>query len=68
MSTTKESVKKIQEGIADTSKQFQEGITETGRDVWYAGLGVLSTVEEEGSKLFNKFVDKGRGKWHNKLK
>jgi poly(hydroxyalkanoate) granule-associated protein len=28
--------------------------------VWLAGLGALSTVEEEGSKLFQQLVDKGR--------
>jgi poly(hydroxyalkanoate) granule-associated protein len=27
--------------------------------VWLAGLGALATVEEEGSKLFGRLVDRG---------
>ena len=28
-------------------------------DIWMAGLGVLKTAAEEGTKLFQSFVDKG---------
>lgn len=58
--SNKDALQKLQEGITETSKQIQEGVTETSRQVWYAGLGVLSTVEEEGTKLFNRFVEMGK--------
>ncbi len=34
-------------------------LRESVHKVWLAGLGALSTAEEEGSKLFNTLVDKG---------
>ncbi len=43
-----------------TAKDLQSELTERGRDVWLAGLGALATVEEEGTKLFNNLVDRGR--------
>lgn len=45
----------------DISKEARPGITENMRDIWLAGLGLFSTVEEEGEKLFNRFIEKGRG-------
>jgi len=35
-------------------------LTERGREIWLAGLGALSRVEEEGDKVFNTLVDRGR--------
>lgn len=40
--------------------EWQEELTESGRNIWLAGLGALATVEEEGSKLFNRFVERGK--------
>ena len=37
----------------------KEDMAERSRDIWLAGLGALSAVEEEGSKLFKKLVDRG---------
>lgn len=51
MSTKKEKV---------TLKKIQEEIAGTSEDIWLAGLGVFSTIESEGNKLFDKFVDKGK--------
>jgi poly(hydroxyalkanoate) granule-associated protein len=47
---------------ADTqaAEQSQSELTERGREVWLAGLGALATVEEEGTKLFNRLVDRGQ--------
>jgi len=39
---------------------LQDELTKRGREVWLAGLGALATVEEEGSKLFNRLVDRGQ--------
>ena len=38
----------------------KESAKDKGREIWLAGLGVFSTVEEEGAKLFNKFIEKGK--------
>jgi poly(hydroxyalkanoate) granule-associated protein len=43
-----------------SAKKLQDELADRGRDVWLAGLGALATVEEEGSKLFNNLVDRGR--------
>jgi poly(hydroxyalkanoate) granule-associated protein len=47
---------------ADTeaAEQPQSELTERGREVWLAGLGALATVEEEGTKLFKRLVDRGQ--------
>lgn len=39
---------------------LQDELTQRGREVWLAGLGALATVEEEGSKLFGRLVDRGQ--------
>jgi len=36
-----------------------DALSGRAREVWLAGLGALASVEEEGSKVFNKLVDKG---------
>ena len=45
---------------ASDSDTLQDELTERGREVWLAGLGALATVEEEGTKLFNRLVDRGQ--------
>lgn len=45
---------------ASHSDTLQDELTERGREVWLAGLGALATVEEEGTKLFNRLVDRGQ--------
>ncbi len=42
-------------GFADLPSE----LSERGRDVWLAGLGALSRVEEEGEKLFKNLVERG---------
>ena len=37
------------------------GPAETARRIWLAGLGALATAEEEGGKLFDGLVKRGRG-------
>lgn len=43
-----------------TFEDMQKEWAERGRDVWLAGLGALATVEEEGSKLFARLVERGK--------
>jgi poly(hydroxyalkanoate) granule-associated protein len=42
-------------------KKLQEDVFTGTRKVWLAGLGALSTVEEESTQLFEQLVEKGRG-------
>ena len=44
----------------DTTKKIPEEIVEKTREIFLAGLGLFATVEEEGSALFNKFLEKGK--------
>lgn len=39
---------------------LQNELSKRGREVWLAGLGAVATVEEEGSKLFDSLVDRGK--------
>ena len=42
-------------------KTFQGELKDSVNKVWLAGLGALSTAEEEGSKLFKNLVERGEG-------
>ena len=58
-------VSKQKAGSAKTEKpalslpELPDELAERGREIWLAGLGALSMVEEEGVKLFNSLVEKG---------
>lgn len=45
---------------ANSFEDMQKELADRGRDVWLAGLGALATVEEEGSKLFARLVERGK--------
>jgi poly(hydroxyalkanoate) granule-associated protein len=61
-STSKQnsSAHKTSKRAASRPESLQDELTERGREVWLAGLGALATVEEEGTKLFNRLVDRGQ--------
>jgi polyhydroxyalkanoate synthesis regulator phasin len=40
-------------------KSVQDELRESAHRVWLAGLGALSAAEEEGSKLFQRLVERG---------
>ena len=42
------------------TETLQTELTKRDRDVWLAGLGALATVEEEGNKLYNRLVERGK--------
>lgn len=42
-------------GVAD----LPNALSERGREIWLAGLGALSRVEEEGEKIFRNLVERG---------
>jgi poly(hydroxyalkanoate) granule-associated protein len=41
------------------AKELQQDMVESAHKIWLAGLGAMAVAEEEGSKLFRTFVDKG---------
>ena len=53
--STKSTAKKDSFSFTD----LPDELAERGREIWLAGLGALSMVEEEGSKLFSTLVSKG---------
>lgn len=40
--------------------KLQDELKDAAHKIWLAGLGALSTAEEEGTKLFNRLVDRGK--------
>lgn len=40
-------------------KQSSKDLRESAHKIWLAGLGALTSAEEEGTKVFNKLVEKG---------
>ncbi len=46
--------------VKETAKKLPEELVEKTKDIFLAGLGLFATIEEEGSQLFNKFVEKGK--------
>jgi poly(hydroxyalkanoate) granule-associated protein len=41
-------------------KKLQDDLKESAHRIWLAGLGALAAAEQEGSKVFNRLVDRGR--------
>mgnify|MGYP006296315939 CR=1 FL=1 len=41
-------------------KKLPDEVTGRAREIWLAGLGALSQLEEEGDKLFKTLVDRGK--------
>ena len=41
-------------------KTVQEDLKESAHRIWLAGLGALAAAEQEGTKMFNRLVDRGR--------
>ena len=50
-----------QKELQDKARKIQDEITERSREIWLAGLGIFSTIEKEGAKLFQDFVERGEG-------
>lgn len=45
---------------SNDSKKLQDDLKESAYRVWLAGLGALAAAGEEGTKAFNRLVDRGR--------
>lgn len=43
-----------------SDKKLQDDLKESAHRIWLAGLGALAAAEQEGTKMFNRLVDRGR--------
>jgi poly(hydroxyalkanoate) granule-associated protein len=41
-------------------KNLQDELKESAYRIWLAGLGALAAAEQEGTKVFNRLVERGR--------
>ncbi len=46
--------------MSDATKNLQDELRESAHRIWLAGLGALSSAGEEGTKMFDRLVDRGR--------
>jgi poly(hydroxyalkanoate) granule-associated protein len=44
----------------DNTKKLQDDLKESAQKIWLAGLGALAAAGDEGGKLFDRLVDRGR--------
>ena len=44
----------------ETNKNLQDELKESAHRIWLAGLGALAAAGEEGTKVFDRLVDRGR--------
>ncbi len=44
----------------ETTKNLQDELKESAHRIWLAGLGALASAGEEGTKVFDRLVDRGR--------
>lgn len=54
-------------GKKSSGEGVDKELRESAQKIWLAGLGALAVAEEEGSKLFNRLVDRGRD-WEDRGK
>jgi poly(hydroxyalkanoate) granule-associated protein len=44
----------------ESTKNLQDDLKESAHRIWLAGLGALAAAGEEGTKMFDRLVDRGR--------
>ena len=44
----------------DGNKKLQDELVDSAHRIWLAGLGALSAAQEEGSKVFDRLVERGK--------
>ena len=44
----------------DATKTLQDELVDSAHRIWLAGLGALSAAQEEGSKVFDRLVERGK--------
>lgn len=50
----------MEESTKDAAKNLQDELKESAHRIWLAGLGALAAAGDEGSKMFDRLVDRGR--------
>ncbi len=50
----------MDESTKDATKNLQDELKDSAHRIWLAGLGALAAAGEEGSKMFDRLVDRGR--------
>jgi poly(hydroxyalkanoate) granule-associated protein len=60
MTTATENARDTARDVKDTAKKVQHELLESAHKVWLAGLGAMSTIGDEGDRLFRELVEKGR--------
>ena len=43
-----------------SSKDVKRQVQQSASKIWHAGLGAFATAQQEGGKVFQKLVDKGK--------
>lgn len=44
----------------ESTKKLQDDLKDSAYKIWLAGLGALASAGEEGTKMFDRLVDRGR--------
>lgn len=48
------------ESFVDNAKRMSEDLLDTGKNVFFAGLGIMATTEERAREVFDQMVDRGQ--------
>lgn len=48
------------ESIMDNAKKMGDDLLQTGKNVFFAGLGIAATTEERAREVFDRMVDRGQ--------
>jgi poly(hydroxyalkanoate) granule-associated protein len=46
--------------MSEATKNLQDELKDSAHRIWLAGLGALAAAGEEGTKMFDRLVDRGR--------
>lgn len=49
----------VRKNVKTDLRNLQQDVIDSAHKIWLAGLGALSTVEDEGGKWFQQLVDRG---------
>jgi poly(hydroxyalkanoate) granule-associated protein len=50
----------MESSTKDATKKLQDELVDSAHRIWLAGLGALSAAQEEGSKVFDRLVERGK--------
>jgi len=50
----------MDDNVKDSTKKLQDELVDSAHRIWLAGLGALSAAQQEGSKVFDRLVERGK--------